>query len=394
VLIIFCLWFFALLTGASPSVLRAAVMFTFISIGVLSGKRSSIFNSMSISAFVLLCYDPFLLWNVGFQLSYSAVLGIVVCQRSIYNWLHFDKKIPDYAWQLVSVSLAAQVFTIPLCLYYFHQMPLLFVIANLAAIPLCTLAIWSCILLISFSPFAPVAFYAGKIASAFLWLMNQSVLSINKFPFSLWKNISFNIYETLLLFIIIISLIRWFFTKKILTLQLSLLALLSLGLLRGLDQWKAFNQQKIIVYNIPKHSAIDVINGNYYSSISNDALRPDSLLTAYNIKPARTAFRLFSEKNISSDHLKKFMQVNGTRFLLLDSALKFVPAAPIALEFIIVSNGANIKMSDLIQNFSFRQIIFDASNPAWKIRQWKKECEELHLRFHDVSTQGAFIANI
>ena len=190
-------------------------MFTFISIGLLSGKRSSIFNSISLSAFILLCYNPFILWNVGFQLSYSAVLGIVICQKSIYNWLHFDKKIPDYAWKLVSVSLAAQVFTIPLCLYYFHQMPLLFVIANLAAIPLCTLAIWSCILLISLSPFAPVAFYAGKIASTFLWLMNQSVLAINKIPFSLWNNISFNIYETLLLFIITIGLIRWFFTKKL-----------------------------------------------------------------------------------------------------------------------------------------------------------------------------------
>ena len=394
VVIIFCLWFFALLTGASPSVLRAAVMFTFISIGLLSGKRSSIFNSISLSAFILLCSDPFILWNVGFQLSYSAVLGIVICQRSIYNWLLFDKKIPDYAWQLVSVSLAAQVFTIPLCLYYFHQMPLLFVLANLAAIPLCTLAIWSCILLISLSPFAPIAFYAGKMASAFLWLMNESVLSINKIPFSLWKNISFNIYETLLLFIITIGLIRWFFTKKLLTLQLSLFAILSLGFLRGLDQWKAFNQQKIIVYNIPKHSTIDLIKGNYYSSISKEALRPDSLLTAYNINPSRSSFRIFSERKISDSQLKNFIQVNDTKFLLLDSTLKFEPSVPIPLDFIIVSNGAHFKMSDLIQNFSFGQIIFDASNPAWKIRQWKKECEELHLRFHDVSTQGAFVANI
>lgn len=394
VLIIFCLWFFALLTGASPSVLRAAVMFTFISIGTLSGKRAFIFNSISLSAFVLLCYDPYILWNVGFQLSYSAVLGIVVCQRAVYNWLHFNNKVFDYAWQLVSVSLSAQVFTIPLCLYYFHQMPLLFVIANLVAIPLCTLAIWSCILLIGISVFAPAALYAGKLAYAFLWIMNQSILYINNFPFSVWKNISFNIYETLLLSIFIISMLSWFFSKEKLALTLGLLGLLFLGVIRVSDQWKAYNQQKLIVYNIPKHSAIDIINGNSYSTITDEAIRKDSLLSAYNINPARTAYRLYKEKKLQEPRLMNFLQINNSRILLLDSALALAPSAPIALEYIIVSNGATFKMNTLIQNFSFNQIIFDASNPAWKIRQWKKECEELHLRFHDVSTQGAFIANI
>lgn len=81
ILILFCLRFFSLLTGAPASVLRAAVMFSFIAIGDSFGKRNSIYNSLAISAFVLLCYDPFMLWDVGFQLLYLAVLGIVVTSK-------------------------------------------------------------------------------------------------------------------------------------------------------------------------------------------------------------------------------------------------------------------------------------------------------------------------
>ena len=128
ILILTCLWLFAFLTGASPSVLRAAVMFSCIAIGKNLKKDVSIFTSLAASALILLCFNPYYLWAVGFQLSYLAVIGIVVFQKPIYNCLYIKNKWIDKVWQLMAVSTAAQLLTFPLCIYYFHQFPNLFLL--------------------------------------------------------------------------------------------------------------------------------------------------------------------------------------------------------------------------------------------------------------------------
>ena len=166
ILVLGCLWFFSFLTGAPASVLRSAVMFTFIAIGNSFDKKNSIYNSLAISAFVLLCYDPFMLWDVGFQLSYLAVLGIVIFQKYIYNWLYFKNKIFNLGWKLASVSLAAQLLTLPICIYYFHQFPLLFLLSNMIAIPLSTVALWGCISIIAISPIPVAGIVFGEIGMA------------------------------------------------------------------------------------------------------------------------------------------------------------------------------------------------------------------------------------
>ena len=81
-------WFFALLTGASPSVLRAATMFSFIIVGQAMRHHPSIYNTLAGSAFFLLCIQPYMLFEVGFQLSYLAVTGIIYFQAKIYGELY------------------------------------------------------------------------------------------------------------------------------------------------------------------------------------------------------------------------------------------------------------------------------------------------------------------
>ncbi|MEP6596385.1 MAG: ComEC/Rec2 family competence protein, partial [Ginsengibacter sp.] len=151
IFILLSLWLFALLTGASASVLRSAVMFSCIVAGESFGKKSSIYNSLAASAFLLLCYNPYFLWDVGFQLSYLAVVGIVIFQKHIYNWIYIKNKWIDKVWKLLAISLAAQVFTFPVCLYYFHQFPNLFLLSNLIAVPLSSLILFAEIFLVAFA---------------------------------------------------------------------------------------------------------------------------------------------------------------------------------------------------------------------------------------------------
>jgi competence protein ComEC len=140
-LILSFIWFYALLTGLSPSVVRSATMFTFIVIGQNVNRHVNILGSLSASALVILVVQPNLLFDLGFQLSYSAVVSIVVLQKPIASLWNPPNLILDKAWQLIAVSVAAQIGTAPISLYYFHQFPNLFILTNLLVIPAAYLVI-------------------------------------------------------------------------------------------------------------------------------------------------------------------------------------------------------------------------------------------------------------
>ncbi|MDR1112844.1 MAG: ComEC family competence protein, partial [Bacteroidales bacterium] len=135
-LLLITIWLYAHITGLSPSVRRAAAMFTFVTIGGLLRRNTDIFHSLFTSCFVLLLFNPLLLFDVGFQLSYLAVAGIVTFQPHILRIWKPKAKIANYFWQLTAVSAAAQLATFPLSIYYFGQFPNYFLIANLAVIML------------------------------------------------------------------------------------------------------------------------------------------------------------------------------------------------------------------------------------------------------------------
>ncbi len=394
--ILFCMWFFVFLTGASPSVMRAAVMFSFISVGTIFQKRVSVYNSLSASAFLLLCFDPYLLWNVGFQLSYLAVLGIVALQKTIYNWFYVKNKILDYTWKLASVSIAAQIFTIPICFYYFHQLPLLFLIANIIVIPLATVALCGCIALIAVSPLGFLPVYIGKLVSAFLFAMNYSVRAVNQLPFLLWNNVSISVWETILLYLIFIAFLTWIFNRDSMAFRLGLAFTLIFSASIFFDKWNSSRQKTIIVYNVPMHSAIDFIDGHLGYLLADSGFLNDPLLQKYNIYPARISLNATNSQSLINAVFvsNNFYQFYNKKILLVDTANSYnSPAKKINLDYVVISKNPKIKIREIAQAFDCNQYIFDASNSLWKIEQWKKECEELHLQFHSVSEQGAFVIN-
>ncbi|WP_449438588.1 ComEC/Rec2 family competence protein [Pedobacter steynii] len=130
-IIIALVWFYALLTGFSPSVLRSAIMLSVFIIAKSFNRQSNSYNIISFTAFCLLLYDPFLIWDVGFQLSFLAVLGLIYLQPKIQNWWHPKNKWINKLWEVTAMSLAAQFITYPLSVYYFHQFPIYFLISNL-----------------------------------------------------------------------------------------------------------------------------------------------------------------------------------------------------------------------------------------------------------------------
>ncbi len=398
VLILTSLWMFSLLTGGSASVIRSAVMFTFITLGkTVFQKQSSIFSSLAASAFVMLCYNPYYLWDVGFQLSYLAVTGIVIFQKPIYNLLYIKNKWVDKVWQLTAVSLAAQILTFPVCIYYFHQFPNLFLITNVIAVPLSTIILFAEIALVAFAWIPFVGEWLGKITGWLVWLMNKIILWINDIGFAVWDRIPSTVLTTWLLYATVIGFCAWLLQKNKMVLRFSLCCLLGFVAVHAYNGWQIKNQQKLIVYNVPKQQAIDFVSGNNYKFIGDSVLLEDGMLQNFHLKPGRIALqlnnRVDSMMNYSS--MAPFYLFGNKRVLVIDRPLVFdALQQKINVDIIIISKSPKLYVEQLAQTFNCGQVIADASNSLWKIDKWKQDCDKLNLRFHSIPEKGAFVLDL
>ena len=396
IFILSCLWLFSLLTGGAASILRSAVMFSCIVIGENFARRSTIYNSLAASAFLLLCYNPYFLWDVGFQLSYFAVLGIVIFQRPIYHLLYIKNKWINKIWALMSVSLAAQVFTFPVCIYYFHQFPTLFLFTNIIMVPLSTLILFVEIALVALSWIPGIGVLIGKLTWLLVWLMNKIILWFNGLPFALWDRISASVTSTIVLYLLVISTGFWLLNKNKSAFKLSLYMMLMFIGLVAYSKWQTAAQQKLIVYNVPQYQAIDLIEGNSYKFIGDSVLLQNGMLQNFHLKPGRISLQL-SERSDSLPDLygyNNFFQFGSKRILLIDKPVVFEADKKINVDYIIVSKNPKLYISQLANVFSCGQYIFDGANSLWKIDRWKKECEKLHLQCWSVPDRGAFVTDL
>jgi competence protein ComEC len=398
ILMLGCLWLFSLLTGASASVLRAAVMFSFIAVGkTFFEKTASVYNALAASALLLLCYNPYYLWDVGFQLSYLAVTGIVIFQKPIYNLLYIKNKWADKVWELMAVSLAAQLLTFPVCIYYFHQFPNLFWLTNVIAVPLSGLILYVCIALVALSWVPLVGQWLGQLAGGLLWVMNKIVLFINNFSFAVWDGIYASTITTWLLYITVITLCAWFMNKNKKLLKTGLAALLLFIALHTYSNWQIKEQQKLVVYNVPRKQAIDIIQGNSYRFIGDSTLLANGMLQNFHLKPGRIAMQLTQRiDSLPGSYVNTPFYICGTKkIMVLDKAFTITKTQlPVAVDVIILCKNVKANIAELASAFSCTQYVADASNSLWKIDNWKQDCYQLHLRFHSIPEQGAYVLDL
>jgi len=397
VLILGCLWLFAILTGASPSVLRAAVMFSFIAIGKNFFKQASVYNSLAASAFVLLCYNPYYLWAVGFQLSYLAVLGIVIFQKPFYHCFYIKNKLLNKVWELMCISTAAQLLTFPVCTYYFHQFPNLFLFTNLVAVPLSTIILYAALALAAFSWIPVVGIYLGKLTGWLTWCMNAFILWVDGFSFAVWDKIPATVFSACLLYAAIIACSVWLIQKNKKYFSITLAALFVFVVQDTFHKWQTFRQQKLIIYHVPRLQAIDIVQGNRYRFTGDSILLEDASLQNFHLKPGRIKHQLLNRTDSLNGVFTSgmFMQVQQKKVLLINRPVIFDTVyPPIEIDLVVLSGNPKLNMAMLSRAFTCKQIVFDASNPLWKIEKWAKECSELKLRFHSIPASGAFIYNV
>ena len=397
-ILIIALWIYAFITGMSPSVLRATTMFSFIIIGSALKRQTNIYNTLAASAFVLLILNPFILLQVGFQLSYAAVLGIVYLQPKFYNLYRSSNWLLDKAWAITTVSIAAQIATFPLGMYYFHQFPNYFLLSNLFVIPLATFIINGGILLFAVSTIPVIPYYIAWMVNKMLLFLNFSVEWVDSLPFSLTFGISISTFETMIIYIIILFLIIAIVRKDFQNIRISLLLASFLVSYQIYEKLNMQKQSYFIVYDVPGERVIDFVDGNKNYFIADKDLVNNQSKMRFHIMHYRWERRVQEStlvspifKSNSYSRMKNYIQFQDQKILLVDENFEMPEnISEIQFDFVVISDKAKVNL----ENINCRELIIDSSVSYYKQEKIKKECHKWSIPFYNVSTEGAFLLEI
>jgi competence protein ComEC len=392
VLIVILLWAYAFITGLPPSVIRSTIMFSMVAIGGGLDRKSLIYNTIFASAFLMLIYNPNFLYDVGFQLSYSAVLGIVYFQPLISKWFVIKFKPLKWAWDLTAVSLAAQLGTAPFSLYYFHQFANYFFITNLIAIPFAGFVIYAAVALFIFSSVPYISVAVAFVLQWLLKILNFAIQFIHDLPHSLSLT-TIDFIQVILAYCTLILLAFYFQKKKFSALALSLSFILFFIIISFTNNYNTLKSKQVIVYSDNSNTHVDFIEGKTHYVFTTDS---NSLIkTAQGFwitRKLEKPLRLTDNPNYSHG----FIQFRGKKFLILTDSLlrnKYIERK-ISIDYLIVGNKIKPKINQILECVNPKVIVVDKTISKWYSEQISKICVQKQIRFYSVAEKGACILKL
>lgn len=383
------LWGYASLTGLSPSVLRAAIMFSCFAFSGLLKKDYSSINTLCVSAWLQVLIDPMVIFNAGFQLSYAAVAGILVFYPPIRNVFYFRQKYLRLVWELVALTLAAQLTTLPVSLYWFGQFPTWFVFSNLPLVPLSGLAL----------QLGLAAYVLEWVPYLGEWLFYLFALSIKLmdglagffaglpgallyFRVDLWDAFLLYVFITVVALFLSEKRPAWFKA-----------ALLVTCLYFGVDiwrQWRFAQTDRITVYALKEGTVVRHQRGRQvYEYRSPDVSRKSY---SFSVAPSDRTFAVNGQTAVTATN--GFLTLGRRKLVALQTNhLRKPVAEPVRCDWLLVENMRYLDFDVLQHNFRFQKLIFTGGNPIKSRRYWKKECLERGIPFYDVAEAGAYEVN-
>jgi competence protein ComEC len=268
IITIIVLWAFAFITGLSPSVMRAAIMYSFLQSGNMMRRPVNGINSVLASALVLILARPSVIFDAGFQLSYAAVIYIIMFYRDLYLKLHFKNRLADLIWQSAAVIVIAQAGTLPLTVMLFNRFPTWFILSNIMIVPLSSLVVILGVLLPVTYPLKFLSMILARILSFITGLTENLTEIASSLPLSTIENIGITVMECVFLFITIFLFIRFLLNRKSLSVLFPVTALLLFFLTSTIKDISVRKSSELVVYNSIGSSVIGIRNGkiiNVYS---------------------------------------------------------------------------------------------------------------------------------
>ncbi|MFD2563974.1 ComEC/Rec2 family competence protein [Aquimarina rubra] len=385
IIIILLLWCFAVIAGLSPSVLRAVTMFSFIAIGLHIRSKTSIYNALIVSMFVLLCLRPLLLFSVGFQLSYLAVFAIVWIQPSLVKLLKPRFYIGKVLWETFTVTIAAQLGLLPLTLFYFHQFPLLFFIANLMIIPILGIILGFGILVIILSQIQLLPDWLATTFGNCIDAINFIVHLVSKQEAFLITEISFSWRMLILGYFFIISLVLVFKNRNVL--RIYLIAISIIFLLSNLMYEKLQNNEReeLILFHNQRNTTVGILQNrclNIYSKDSISESTKNYVLQGYLVE---NNSQFIANKKLHNVYAYK------KKIILIIDKVGIYNLKELKPDIIVLTNSPKIHLSRVIEILKPKQIIADGSNYKSYLDQWELTCIKQKIPFHRTDKKGAYI---
>ncbi|MFD2247133.1 ComEC/Rec2 family competence protein [Pontibacter ruber] len=401
------LWLYAFVTGLSPSVLRAVVMFSLVTVARAISRQSNIYNTLAVAAFFLLLYNPYYLLDVGFQLSFLAVLGIVYLQPLLYKTLEFDNRLLDKVWVLFTVSVAAQLITFPLGLLYFHQFPVYFWLANLVVVPVSTGVLYTGMAALAFSWVPFLSFLLFQLHFWTIWFMNEFTIRVHQLPQALIQGIDISAGQAWMLYALMLCFILFLVLRRLpyLVLATGIVAILAVQEIReGMQQQQ---QRALTIYSLRGTSALSLVRGQDAIVLADKGLELDERNYTFNMQPhlwhkgiEQPAFATFSAANLPSGISHALLPDSnslyvwqGQKLLVISRPLKVQPKAALSIDYVLLTNSARVNPEDLLP-FSFKHLILDASNKPWYLQRMRQQLTTTGIPFYDVTEKGAFVVEV
>ena len=383
VVILITLWLYALFTGLSPSVVRAVTLFSFISYAWVINRPTNMYNTLALSFFfVLLAIRPAYLFQAGFQMSYAAVLAIVWLYPKISSWWKPKIIILKRMWDLIAVSLAAQLGVLPISLFYFHQFPGLFFLSNLMILPFLTLILGFGILLIVLTLLDWHWDYLINGFDILIQTMNRLVTWIGDQEAFVFREIPFDNVRLVLAYLFLVTGVYFLEKRRIKLLYgLAGVVLLFQGWTMYLD-WDRKNSSQLILL----HS----FNTTFLLERKGQAIRTFSTEnSAYHKKLIRDLKLLEGGQLIAEKKLRNAYIWGAANILVLDSSTPKLPRSNRSTHILLTQN-TKANLDRILQEHPNAMILADGSNYPSVIDRWRKSCEKKKRLFHYTGEKGAY----
>ena len=403
-LLILIIWSYALLTGYSPSVLRAATMISLFILADVFQRGYDNFNILAASAFLLLLLNPLLLFDVGFQLSYAAVAGILMFYFPLYRTVYFGNKILQTVWAALVVSLSAELGVFAIAAHYFHQFPIYFLLTNLAVFALSYLIIFSGLAFLSLSWIPVVNHLLAVVLTKMVGALIVIVRFVASMPFSAVYDLYFPWFKVVLIFAFLVWCYYLFIHKNLHMIMPALATIALLLTMYTFRQVRLLRQEKFIIYSLRHHTAIDLISGNEHVLLTDSLALADANAMNYSLKNNRIAMGLTENSHSLSRkfwsdfayYRAGFAGLDTLRFYVTPPGQRFYPnlRKKIQVDYLICRSPGKIRLTEIAKAIHFRQIIIDASLSYWAVRSLEKQAKQLKINYWDLRKTGAFNINI
>jgi competence protein ComEC len=376
-------WFYVLMAGAPPSAIRAAVMFSLLAAGIMLQKNNNSLNQLFAAAFLLLAAEPMWLFSVGFQLSFVAVLSLIIFYAPIYKLRSPKSKVARLLWGTVVASIAAEILVAPVVVYYYHTFPLLFVVANVAAYLFMGAVLILGIAIIATS-FIPVL--AGFIGGCTVWLVlmfDKIVTSLQQFNPVSFHFLQLGGAELIILYLAIASISVFLIRRRKAAIFTGMGVLCLLMFLLCVNEWARLQQHKIVVYNTGRSNHVELVTGSTYTILHMDTTRKQK--TEYAAKPSRIGWQAWEQNDTA---MQEIFSIAGKTILVLNGAISAAHHFPV--DYLIINYPGKQDIKVLREIFSPREIVLGGNYSKGRLEKCINDCADNHIAVHATTKAGAW----